>query len=61
MVEGLAHGALWHVMCARDILHRRVTAEDFDDTKKYGPYGEFFFLINASRPDRSSSTQAREH
>ena len=32
-------------MCVPENLHMRVTAEEFNDTQKYGPYGELFFLL----------------
>ena len=56
--------ALWPFMCVPENLFMRVTAQEFNHTKKYGPHGELFFLLmrkERDRPDRSSATQTREH
>ena len=38
-------------MCALDVLQMRVTAEEFNDTKKCGPYGELFFFLMCRETD----------
>ena len=61
-VGGKAWETLCHVMCARDILHVHVTVQEFDDTKKYGPYGELFFSLMRLETDPVEAVpyQARE-
>ena len=52
-VGGTDLGGTLAFMCAFDMLQVRATAQVFNDTKKYGPYGELFFsLMRRETPER---------
>ena len=43
--EGPCREALWPFLCTSEIFQLRVTVEEFNDAKKYGPRAELFFLL----------------